>query len=61
MQDKGLTFPVALDDARETLGRGLGIQGYPTLYAVDADGIVQGSASGEPSEDDLRALIGEIA
>ncbi len=61
MQEKGLSFPVALDDAEDTLGRGLGIEGFPTLYVVDADGVVRGSASGEPSEEDLRTLIGSVA
>ncbi|MEX2274382.1 MAG: TlpA disulfide reductase family protein [Actinomycetota bacterium] len=61
MAERGLSFPVAIDDAENTLARGLGVVGFPTMYVVDADGTVRGSASGEPSEDDLRALIAEIS
>ncbi|MEX0753746.1 MAG: TlpA disulfide reductase family protein [Actinomycetota bacterium] len=60
MAEHRLSFPVAIDDAEGTLARGLGVVGFPTLYTIDADGFVRGSASGEPSEDELRALIGQI-
>lgn len=47
MDAEGLSFPVALDDDQATLATGLGVQGFPTTYFVDADGRVIVSASGE--------------
>jgi thiol-disulfide isomerase/thioredoxin len=47
MDAEGLSFPVALDDDEATLATGLGVQGFPTTYFVDADGRVIVSASGE--------------
>lgn len=47
MDAEGLSFLVALDDDDATLATGLGVQGFPTTYFVDADGRVIVSASGE--------------
>lgn len=47
MDSEGLSFPVALDDERSTVAAGLGVQGFPTTYFVDAGGRVIVSASGE--------------
>jgi thiol-disulfide isomerase/thioredoxin len=61
MLERGLSFPVALDDARDTIGSGLGITGFPTLYVVDADGIVRAAASGEIAPDGLREMFAQVA
>ena len=54
MRDNDLTFPVAVDDSDNTIAAALGIDGYPTIYFVNADGTVAGMMGGEPSEDELR-------
>ena len=40
MQSHDLTFPVALDSTDERLADAFGVQGYPTIYYVRADGTV---------------------
>lgn len=47
MDSEGLSFLVALDDDASSVAAGLGVQGFPTTYFVDADGRVIVSASGE--------------
>lgn len=47
MDSEGLSFLVALDDDVSSVAAGLGVQGFPTTYFVDADGRVIVSASGE--------------
>jgi thiol-disulfide isomerase/thioredoxin len=47
MASEGLTFPVGLDDEQNTLAAGLGVQGFPTTYFVDAEGLVVAAAAGE--------------
>jgi thiol-disulfide isomerase/thioredoxin len=47
MDSEDLAFVVALDDEDATLAAGLGIQGFPTTFFVDAEGRVIVSASGE--------------
>lgn len=61
MADHGLTFPVAVDDRPGTLGHAFGITGFPTLYFVGSDGTVVDYATGEVSEEQLRATIGSLA
>jgi thiol-disulfide isomerase/thioredoxin len=43
----GLSFPVAVDDADTTLMQGLGVEGFPGTYFVNADGTVFTYVSGE--------------
>jgi thiol-disulfide isomerase/thioredoxin len=51
LADNGLTFPAAIDDARGTLARALGVQAFPTLYFVGSDGTVAYAQDGEvPAE-----------
>jgi thiol-disulfide isomerase/thioredoxin len=57
MADKGLTFPVAVDDAQGTLASAFGIQGFPTLYFVNSDGTVAAELEGEVEESTLRQTI----
>jgi thiol-disulfide isomerase/thioredoxin len=47
LQDEGLSFPVAVDDAALTLHDGLGVTGYPSTYFVTADGTVIRHEEGE--------------
>ncbi len=60
MSDRGLSFPVAVDDANGTLARAFGIQGFPTLYFVNSDGTVTGELEGEVDEATLRAAIASL-
>ena len=61
MSDHHLTFPVGIDDASNTLGRGLGVSGFPTVYYVASDGTVMKTTVGEvaPSElDQILSMLG---
>jgi thiol-disulfide isomerase/thioredoxin len=57
MQDHDLVFPVAVDDENGTLASAFGLQVFPTLYFVNADGTVAQVATGEVDEATLRATI----
>lgn len=57
MADHDLSFPVALDDEAGTLASALGVQGFPTCYFVDSDGVVVDATVGETEEAALRALF----
>ena len=57
MKDKGLAFPVAVDDEKGTLASAFGIQSFPTLYFVNSDGTVAVQLSGEVEESTLRSTI----
>ena len=58
---RGPAFPVALDDADNTLARKLGVFRYPTVYWVGRDGTVQGVSEGEASDEDLRRAFDQVA
>lgn len=60
LRREGLEFPVAVDDARGTLGAALGIQAFPTLYFVGSDGKVMAALEGEVDEATLRTVIGSL-
>ena len=47
LDSKGLAFAVAVDDADTTLMQGLGVEGFPGTYFVNADGTVFDYRSGE--------------
>lgn len=57
LKDNSLTFPTAIDTGDETLMKALGVQGFPTIYFVKADGTVMFQGEGEVSSDDLRQLF----
>jgi thiol-disulfide isomerase/thioredoxin len=57
MRSRGLTFPVAVDDASGTLGSGLGISAFPTVYYVGSDGRVTAVQVGEWSESEMRRAL----
>lgn len=57
MDSEGLSFTVGLDDEASTVAAGLGIQGFPTTYFVDADGLVLVSAAGELDPDALEEVL----
>lgn len=61
MQEAGLDFPVAVDDVDGTLGAGLGVTGFPTLYFVNSDGTVAFQLGGEVDEQTLRTVIDQLA
>lgn len=54
---EGLALPVAVDDATGTLARGLGVQAFPAIYLVGADGRVLGAIHGEFGSNALRAAL----
>ena len=59
MQERDLTFPVAVDDDQGTLGAGLGIQSFPTVYYVK-DGVVVRTTTGEVPQAELEAILAEL-
>lgn len=61
MQERGLDFPVAVDDGDGTLARGLGVTGFPTLYFVNSDGTVALQLGGEVDEQTLRTVVEQLA
>ena len=54
---RGPAFPVALDDADNTLARALGVSRYPTVYWVGRDGAVRGVSEGEATEAALHGAF----
>lgn len=60
LRQQGLDFPVAVDDARGTLGAALGIQAFPTLYFVGPDGTVVAEMEGEVDAATLRSAISSL-
>jgi len=61
VSDNGITLPVAVDDEQLTLLKGLGVQSFPTLYFVNADGTIYAAAFGEVAESDLRTAFDVLA
>jgi thiol-disulfide isomerase/thioredoxin len=61
LERQGLSFPVALDDADNTLARALGVLRYPTVYWVGRDGRVRGVTEGEAGEVALRDAFALLA
>ncbi len=61
MQERNLSWPVAVDDGARTIADALGVEGFPTTYFVAADGTVQTAFSGETPEGDLRAAFEQLA
>ncbi len=61
MEDRGLDFPVAVDDAETTLAQAFGIQVFPTLYFVNSDGTVARELEGEVDESTLRSIIASLS
>jgi thiol-disulfide isomerase/thioredoxin len=57
MQEQGLSFPVAVDDSKDTLARAFGLQVFPTIYFVNSDGTVAREMEGEVDEATLRSTI----
>jgi thiol-disulfide isomerase/thioredoxin len=47
MRQHNLSFPVGLDDAQNTLLKGLGVQSFPTVYYVGSDGKIAETTAGE--------------
>ncbi len=60
LRQQDLDFPVAVDDARGTLGAALGIQAFPTLYFVGSDGRVVAEMEGEVDEATLRGMVSAL-
>ncbi len=60
MSDNRLTFPVAIDDTDLTLMSGLGVQGFPTVYYIDASGKVAAVTEGEVADDQLTTILDEL-
>jgi len=57
MKDRGLTFPVAVDDKDDTLALAFGIRYFPTVYFVNSDGKILRALEGEIEESTLRTLF----
>jgi cytochrome c biogenesis protein CcmG/thiol:disulfide interchange protein DsbE len=60
LRSRGLTLATALDDENGTLGTALGLQSFPTVYFVDASGIVRQVSVGESSPEQIRANLALI-
>lgn len=60
LADNGITAPTAIDDRAESLARAFGIQGFPTLYFVDSEGVVVQVIEGEADEETLRRIVGSL-
>jgi len=60
MRENDLAFPVAVDDANETIAAALGITEFPTLYFVASDGTVAQYLTGEVDEETLREVVGSL-
>ena len=60
MQDNAISFETAVDDGDETIMHALGVQGFPTMYAVDPDGVVVQAWSGEVGEQGLRDAFEQL-
>jgi thiol-disulfide isomerase/thioredoxin len=61
MSSEGLSFPVAMDDKGATLAKAFGLEAFPLLYYVNADGTVNRSVVGEAPESDMEAAIRAIS
>lgn len=61
MDDENLTFPVGVDDAAGTLAAGLGVVSFPTTYYVDSSGNVVTVTTGEVEEEQLAAILDQLA
>jgi len=61
MRDEGLSFPVAVDDADQTLLSGFGVESFPTTYYVASDGTVVTATTGELQEAELAAILDDLA
>jgi thiol-disulfide isomerase/thioredoxin len=60
LRSRGLALATALDDENGTLGTALGLQAFPTVYFVDAQGVVRQAFVGESSAQQVRANIEQI-
>ncbi|HEX6331802.1 MAG TPA: TlpA disulfide reductase family protein [Actinomycetota bacterium] len=61
LRENDITAPTLIDDEGGTAATALGIRGTPTLYLVDADGVVVYAGEGEVGEEGLRELIASLA
>lgn len=60
VSDGELGLPVALDDEDGTLGRAMGIVGFPTTYLVDPRGTVLAVVQGAVEEAALRSALEDM-
>jgi len=60
LADHGLTFPVGVDDSQNTILNGLGVNSFPTIFYVDAEGKVVQVSTGELSPDQLSAALDQL-
>ncbi|MRS05652.1 TlpA family protein disulfide reductase [bacterium] len=51
-----ITFPIALDSSGEVI-RKFAIQGYPTTYFLDANGVIRAQHIGELRDDLMRGYL----
>ena len=60
LKDHGLTFPAGIDDSKNTILNGLGVNSFPTIFYVDAGGKVVQVSTGELSPDQLNAALAQL-
>ncbi len=60
LKDHGLSFPVGIDDGQNTILNGLGVNSFPTIFYVDADGKVLQVTTGELTPDQLNAALDQL-
>ena len=56
-EEIGWSSPVLADDQTGGAGRAFGLQYFPTLMAIDADGVVRGRVAGELTDDQLGQFL----
>lgn len=61
LDDVGSSFQVGVDDAADTLMRGLGVASFPTTYYVGSDGTVMDVTTGEVDPEQLEQILARLA
>jgi thioredoxin-related protein len=61
VEQYGITQATAVDDSRETLAKGFGVEGTPTVYAVDPSGKIIAAHPGELGDAGYRAFYERLS
>jgi peroxiredoxin len=55
MRERGLSFPVAIDDGHDRIAAAFGVRSFPTVYWIGRDGVVRTITVGENGAASVRA------